>query len=170
MAAKAKFTTPVGVARYPYLTKPDSTGKFADGKYKTKLVVAKKDAKPFVDSIKAYAKAQGVNKLPFSEDPDNDNNIVITAKSKFKPLIFDPKNKEVKGDITISGGSKLRLAGVLYPYDTGVSLQLKHVQVVDLVSSSEDSMFDEVEGSFDADEIDEEPTFGEDLNDNDMDI
>lgn len=171
MAKKIPFVTPIGVARWPHLSEPDSTGKFADNKYKTKLIVSKKDAKPLIDNLKTTAKALGVSKLPFAEDPDNPDNVVFVAKSKYKPAIFDPKKKEISGDITISGGSKVRLAGILFPYDTGISMQLKQVQVIDLVSASEDPMFDEVEGSFDASDYDapSKPTFGE-LTENEMDI
>lgn len=170
MAKKIPFITPVGIAKYPHLTKPDSTGKFADNKFKTKLIVSKKDAKPLIDNLKATAKALGVSKLPFADDPDDSDNVVFTAKSKYKPMAFDPKKKEIKGDLHIGGGSKIRLAGVVFPYDTGLSLQLQQVQVVDLVSGG-NAMFDEVEGSFDASEYesDDEPTFG-DTATNDMDI
>ena len=171
MAKKIPFVTPIGVARYPHITSPDATGKFADNKFKTKLVVAKADAKAFIDNIKATAKALGVKKLPFADDPDDESNIVITAKSKYKPLVVDPKRKELKGDLSIGGGSKLRLAGFLFPYDTGVSLQLTQVQVIELVKGGGDVMFDEVEGAFSADDFgdDDEPTFGE-VSDNELDI
>lgn len=166
MAKKIPFVTPIGIAKYPHLSSPDSTGKFADNKYKTKLIVSKKDAKPLIDNLKATAKALGVSKMPFADDPEDSDNVIFTAKSKYKPATFDTKKKEVKGDIRIGGGSKLRLAGVVFPYDTGLSLQLKQVQVVELVDGA-DSMFDEIEGSFEADD---ETTFGEVASDDDMDI
>ena len=79
MSKKIPFVTPVGVAKYPYLTQPDTTGKFADGKFKTRLIVSKKDAKGFIDNIKNTAKALGLKKLPYADDPDNEENIIITV-------------------------------------------------------------------------------------------
>jgi len=54
--AKITFVSPVGTARYPHITTPDNTGQYADGKFKTKLVVPKKDAAPLVEHLKALAK------------------------------------------------------------------------------------------------------------------
>lgn len=148
--AKITFVSPIGTARYPHITTPDSTGQYADGKFKTKLVVPKKDAAALVDRLKTIAKEHKVSKLPFVEE---DGDIVFNIKSKYKPLVFDAKNNEVKKvDLRVGGGSKLRVAGVVYPYDKGLSLQMKQVQVIDLQDGS-DAMFDAAEGSFDASEF-----------------
>lgn len=170
MAKQEQFRTPVGIARYPYLTKADLVGKYADGKYKSKLVVSKKDAKTFMDSMKAIAKANNVKQLPYAEDPDNDENIIISVKSKRKPTVYDAKKNPVPPEVEISGGSKLRFGGIIYVYDKGLSLQLEQVQVIDLVSRSSEPMFDEIEGSFDASELSDEPTSGEDDSDDEMDL
>ena len=150
--AKITFVSPVGTARYPHITTPDSTGQYADGKFKTKLVVPKKEAAALVQRLKDLAKEHRVAKLPFTEE---DGDIVFTIKSKFKPLVFDAKNNEVKKvDLRVGGGSKLRVAGVVYPYDKGLSLQMKQVQILDLQDGG-DAMFDEADGSFDASELDD---------------
>ena len=145
--AKITFVSPIGTARYPHITTPDSTGQYADGKFKTKLVVPKKDAATLVEHLKAVAKEHRVSKLPFTEEVGD---VVFSIKSKFKPLVFDAKNNEVKKvDLRVGGGSKLRVAGIVYPYDKGLSLQMKQVQIIDLQDGG-DAMFEEAEGSFDA--------------------
>lgn len=155
MAKKVPFVSPLGVARYPHITTPDSTGKYADNKYKVQVLIPKKEAEPLVQQLKALAKELKVDKLPFKEDKDDPSMLVFMAKSKFKPLIFDAKRNEVKKvDLRVGAGSKLRVGGIVFPYDTGLSLQMKQVQIVDLVDGA-NAMFDDVEGSFDAAEFDD---------------
>lgn len=48
--AKPTITTPVGVALYPWLSKPD-TEYNKDGEYKVNLVLSKKEAQPIIDTI-----------------------------------------------------------------------------------------------------------------------
>lgn len=170
MAKKIPFISPLGVARYPHITTPDSTGRFADNKYKVQVLISKKEAEPFVQQLKAIAKELKVNKLPFKEDKEDPSMLVFVAKSKFKPLIFDAKRNEVKKvDLRVGAGSKLRMGGIVYPYDTGLSLQLKQVQILDLVDGS-NAMFDEVEGSFDASEFDDSDNNHDAAESNGLDI
>lgn len=165
--AKITFVSPVGTARYPHITTPDNTGQYADGKFKTKLVVPKKDAAPLVEHLKTIAKEHKVAKLPFTEE---DGDVVFSIKSKFKPLVFDAKNQEVKKvDLRVGGGSKLRVAGIVYPYDKGLSLQMKQVQVLELQDGS-DAMFEAAEGSFDASEFEGDDTQSSFTASNDLDI
>lgn len=165
--AKITFVSPIGTARYPHITTPDMTGQYADGKFKTKLVVPKKDAAPLVEHLKAVAKEHKVAKLPFTEE---DGDIVFSIKSKFKPLVFDAKNQEVKKvDLRVGGGSRLRVAGIVYPYDKGLSLQMKQVQVLELQDGS-DAMFEAAEGTFDASELDDGDSASAFTASNDLDI
>lgn len=151
--SKLTFVTPVGTARWPHITRPDTTGQFADGKFKVKLIVPKKDVEDFVRSLKELAKEHKVSMLPFKEDKEDPSNYEFSIKSKFKPLIVDAKKNEVKKpDLFIGGGSKLRIGGVIFPWAKGLSLQMKQVQVLDLVEGG-NVMFDEAEGSFDASEL-----------------
>ena len=155
MAKKLPFQSPMGTARYPHISSPDSTGKFADNKFKVQIVVPKAEAEPFVQHLNKLAKELDVSTLPYKVDKDDPSMIVFTAKSKFKPLIFDAKNNEVKRvNLKIGSGSKLRVSGIVFPYDTGVSLQMNQVQVIELVDGA-NSMFDAVEGSFDASDFDD---------------
>jgi len=158
--AKTQFITPIGVVRYPHITTPDTVGKFADNKFKAQLVISKKEAEPLVQMLKKMAKEHNVDKLPFKEDKEDPSMIVFVAKSKFKPLVYDAKRNEVKKvDLRVGAGSKLRVGGIVFPYETGLSLQLKQVQIIDLVDGA-NAMFDEVEGSFDASEFDSSDTGG----------
>lgn len=153
---------PAGIANYPHISVADTVGKYADGKFKTKLNVPAAEAQEAMAKIKAIADALGVEKLPFAplktKDSDgkvtvDNDTIVFSAKSKFKPMIFSAGGKEVTNmKDRIGAGSTIRLYCELWPYDTGVSLQMKQVQVIDLVSSNA-SAFDAVEGSFDPDEF-----------------
>lgn len=160
MAKKIPFVTPLGVARYPHITTPDATGKYADNKFKVQVLIPKKDAEPFVQQLKKVAKELDVDKLPFKEDKDDPSMLVFMAKSKFKPLVFDAKRNEVKKvDLRVGAGSKLRVGGIVFPYDKGLSLQMKQVQIIDLVDGA-NAMFDEMEGSFDAAEFDDSDNGG----------
>lgn len=163
MAKKQFILLPAGIANYPHISTADTVGKFADGKFKTKLNVPLAEAQDAMNKIKAIADALGVDKLPFgplktkdSEGKivvDNDT-IVFSAKSKFKPTIFasDGRTEVTNMKDRIGAGSNIRVYCELFPYDTGISLQMKQVQVIDLVSSNA-SAFDAMEGSFDPDEF-----------------
>ena len=46
----SKITTPVGIAHYPYISKPDT--KFNEkGEYKVALSIPKAEAKPIIETI-----------------------------------------------------------------------------------------------------------------------
>lgn len=85
------------------------------------------------------------------EEGNETGNIVVSFKCKAQitdkqgntrvnsPKIFDSKNKEFPKDEEIWGGSTLRVAFNAIPYYTamagaGISLRLKAVQIIDLVS------------------------------------
>lgn len=162
-----KFVSPVGTLRYPRITEADTGGQYSDGKYKTQLLVPKKEAQAFIEQLNQIAKDElkGVKnpQMPFKVDKEDDDTIVFVAKSKFQPLVFDGKGKQVK-KLTerVAGGTTARVAGSVFPYnDKGLSLQFKQVQVLSLVTGAQ-SMFDQMEGEFDASEFDksgEEQTF-----------
>jgi len=163
-AKNPRYTTPAGIAQYPYLTKPDT--KFnPDGEYKISLEI--KDPtlsaplvtfldEQFAASV-AKAKKENAGKkikegdVPYSVDEDS-GKVTVRFKLKAKvtpkqgdpfeqrPAIFDAKGKPLM-DAKIGGGSKVKVAYELVPYYTaiagaGVSLRLKAVQVIDLVEFS----------------------------------
>jgi len=157
----ATFTTPQGVAQYPWLSKPDT--KFSEeGDYKVNLIIAKEEALPALKLInqvyaenyeKEVKKAKGaeIKKAPppFSEELDDagqpTGNIILKFKSKaaYKPAIFDAKGIPMI-DSNIWGGSELKVNGSVAAYYTpligaGVALRLRAVQVIQYVEGGSGS-------------------------------
>jgi hypothetical protein len=149
------FTTPKGIAQYPWLSKPDT--KFSEeGDYKVNLVLSKQDALPILKQInevyaenyeKEVKKANGkeVKKSvpPYAEEFDDagqpTGNVILRFKSKaaYKPAIFDAKGIPMI-DSNIWGGSEIKVNGSVAPYFTsligaGVALRLRAVQVIQYV-------------------------------------
>lgn len=163
MATKPKlqrYTTPAGIAQYPYLSKPDT--KFnPDGEYKISLEIPADEAQAitaFLDeqlavSIATAKKENAGKKIKEGDAPYsvNDETGAVSVRFKLKakvtpkngdafeqkPAIFDAKGKPITGDAKVGGGSKVKVAYELVPYYTaiagaGISLRLKAVQVIDL--------------------------------------
>jgi hypothetical protein len=181
-----KFTSPEGVAGFPWLNKPDTKFK-PEGEYKTTLVMDEDEAKPMIERIEALIEAQLVtaqeevasnpklkasllkaNKMdkktgelvitrPYAEKLDDQGNptgkieFTFKMKASFKtkkgevieqhPQLFDAAGKELnRAKTPVRGGSVLSIAGEYVPYFTtaagvGVSLRMKAVQILKLVSS-----------------------------------
>ena len=167
--AKTPYITPIGIAKYPHIIEKDTVGNYANGKYTTKLVMSPEDAKPLIALLKAAQAKHDFGKdakLPVTDETikDGDNkkktgNLQFSFSSKFPPTVVSPDNKPIKvgklnDSFTIGGGSKIRIAGELYAYDKGISLQMHQVQIIDLVAGRA-SMFDAVDGSFDQSEFED---------------
>lgn len=163
-AKNPRYTTPAGIAQYPYLTKPDT--KFnPDGEYRLKLEIpgaAAQDIVTFLDEQHEASIAKAKKENPGKkikegsasyEVDDDSGKVTVSFKLKAKvtpkngepfeqrPAIFDAKGKPIQGEAKIGGGSKVKVAYELVPYYTaiagaGVSLRLKAVQVIDLVEFS----------------------------------
>jgi hypothetical protein len=97
MATKT-ITTPVGIARYPSLNRPDT--KFDDiGVYKVNLEMSSEDAEPFIKQIEAlFAEFLNDKKRELKKDklklhaaPWEDNDGLVQLKLKVKAM---GKNKE----------------------------------------------------------------------------
>jgi hypothetical protein len=155
--AKLNLTTPIGTARYPKITSPDTEGQYADGKYKTDLVLSDGDLKDVTKTIKEFAKAEFPDvkdpKLPIIVQKDKESGEVTTSirfKSARKPLILDAKKNRVPDGVTIGGGSRLRLGGTLASYNAGgnkgITIYLNAVQVVELAQGFSEGDFDEYDG------------------------
>ena len=160
-----RFTSPAGIAQYPYLNKPDT--KFnPDGEYKCKLELTAGQAQDIVtfldeqhEAAIAQAKKDPKNagkkikegSIPYEVNEDT-GKVTISFKLKAKvtpkngepfeqrPAIFDAKGKPMQ-DAKIGGGTKMKVAYEANPYYTAiagasVSLRLKAVQVIDLVEFS----------------------------------
>jgi len=149
-----QFTTPKGIAQYPWLSEPDTKYKKPDGEYKVDLIIPKADAIPVlkqinevfaenVDKETKRAKGQDVVKAkpPYWEELDDakqpTGNVVVRFKSQFKPAIFDAKGIPMVNN-SIWGGSELKVTATIGAWCTpllgaGVSLYLKAVQVIQYV-------------------------------------
>lgn len=164
MTKKAKaprFVTPIGVAQYPHLTKPDT--KFnPDGEYKVSLELDASAAEEIVSFLDeqfeqsvANAKKENAGKkikegdVPYSVNEENGKVTVrFKLKAKVTPkkgepwdqkvAIFDAKGKPIVDDIKIGGGTKMKVSYELVPYYTaiagaGISLRVRAVQIIELV-------------------------------------
>lgn len=141
MTTKIKFTSQFGAARYPHISSPDTKGKFADNKWKTKLVFPiNADTMKMVAEIEAaadtFADTAAVSVprkkmyVPIEVDEDA-NEIILITKTGYAPAIFDGKGNAAKG-VNIGGGSVLRVMGNIVPFDKGITLQLNQVQIKEL--------------------------------------
>jgi hypothetical protein len=157
--ANKTFTTPVGVANYPYISKPD-TQFDAEGVYKVTLAVPEDEAKPVIDlinaellaGVKALKESKPKTKfksapLPYAKELDDDGNetgnVLIKFKSKaaYKPSVFDAKNNPMINH-NIWGGSEIKVNGAIAFYSSpsigqGVTLRLRAVQVIQYVEGSD---------------------------------
>ena len=148
-----EFTTPKGIAQYPWLSKPDT--KFSEeGVYKVNLILPKAEAIPLLKQINGVfaenvdkeikkAKGKDIKKAnpPYFEELDDagqpTGNVILKFKSRYKPAVFDAKGIPMV-DSSIWGGSEIKVNGSIAPYYTvligaGVSLRLGGVQVIQYV-------------------------------------
>lgn len=155
-----RYTTPKGVAQYPYLNNPDT--KFnPDGDYKVTLVLSAEDSNAitqFLDeqlalSVAEATKANPGKKIKTADVPyrlnEETGEVSINFKLKAKvtpqkgepfeqkPAIFDAKGVPLR-DVNVGGGSKIKVSYEVYPFYTsligaGITLRLKAAQVIDLV-------------------------------------
>ena len=153
------FTTPKGIALYPWLSTPDT--KFnEEGEYKVNLVLSKEAAQPiinqineaFSENLKEEMKKHPGKELKTANPPYHDElddagqptgNVIFRFKSKaiYKPAIFDAKGGVVV-DSNIWAGSEIRVNASIAPYYTsmvgaGVALRLRAVQIITLVEGSQ---------------------------------
>ena len=156
--SKTKFTTPKGIAIYPWLQpdRPD-TAFDPDGKYKVQLKMPEAEAKPLMDLIKQvkadnFAAKDKVH-LPFSADEET-GEIIFKVQSKYKPKYVDSAGSPIPEDKVplMFGGSELKAKGMLDPYSgtsKGISMRLSAVQVINPVSGDGgDASFDAVDGGY----------------------
>lgn len=160
MATKPSFKTYKGFAVYPWINKAD-TEYDSQGVYKTGLRVPADQAKELMKQVQEVAmdefgaKKADKARMPWKVD-DETGEIIINAKSKFQPKVYDSEGQYIPADRLpqIWGGSVLRLKGQINTYDnsgnTGVSLQLSGIQVIELAErqGGDDDGFEAVEGSY----------------------
>jgi hypothetical protein len=148
-----KWVSPVGVALYPHLMKPDT--RFGENKFTCRLAFKPSEVKDIVNQVKALAKdafddIKGKH-LPFKKEEDG--TVSLQAKTEFKPAIVDSKGVQVTGKLAIGNGSQLRMSVAFSAYEGmggGVTAYLNSVQVISLVEFGAGSEFGEYQGDDDA--------------------
>lgn len=154
--------SPVGVAAYAWVNKPDT--KFAkpgeNGKYKITLVLDDtEDNRSFLSKIEAAAREIAPQmdpvvkmkrvlthtpwSLPEDDDPSDEKlkeefkgKIRLTANSDFKPGQIDSNRQGLPEDIFVMSGDHVRIKAMVKPFDGlggGISLKLKTVQLINKV-------------------------------------
>lgn len=157
MTTKVKFTTPFGVARYPHISSPDTKGKYADNKFKVKLVLplGSPEAQSFIAKIEEAAKELGKSGKsmyrPYTEDEDT-NEAIFVLKTNYAPPIFDGRGHPAKG-VKVGAGSVIRLLGNIVPYEKGITMQFNQVQIKELSGFGE-SGFEAIDDGYEFSEDD----------------
>ena len=163
---KENIVTPKGSLVYPHLNRADQ--KFdKDGVWRASLRLPKKDAEPLMEQITKEIEDNAANETkkrnktikianaPFSEDEEG--NIVFNFKLKAsgirqngekwsqRPVLYDSKGNifDPQNNI-IWGGTEAKVAFQPVPYfvgsiGAGVSLRLKAVQILNLVTGGADA-------------------------------
>lgn len=156
--SKTKFTTPKGVAIYPWLQpgRPD-TAFDAEGKYKVQLKMTEAEAKPIMDLIDESKKdnfaAKDKVRLPYDRDEET-GDIIFKVQSKYQPKYVDSSGSPIPEHQVplMFGGSELKAKGMLDPYSgssKGISMRLSAVQVINPVAGDgANENFDAVDGGY----------------------
>ena len=156
------ITTMVGTARYPHVNKPNTTFD-PDGAYSCDILVTEAEAKEFaakIETIRSEAhdmeerktgkKIRLCKEFPVKETEDGQWIIRSKQKAKGKNsrtgevYEFNIKLLDAQGkacDVEVGGGSKVKMAIKPYTWYSpslgfGVSLQLKALQIIELVAPS----------------------------------
>jgi hypothetical protein len=87
--------------------------------------------------------------LPWKKDrKTGELTLQATSGEKYRPPVFDAKNRKVPGRIIIGGGSTIKLDVTVNPYTGfggGISLYINSVQLLDL-KQRDGNRFEETEG------------------------
>ena len=163
----------VGESIFPHLNRPDV--RFNDwGEYKVTLKIGKQDASAMVklfdqaieDSLataEKEAKGKKVKPAPRPYKTEGDNvffkfkmrasgtNKKTNEKFSQRPALFDAKKNPIPASQSIWGGSLMKVAYQLIPYNSpaigaGVSARLKAAQIIKLVEGQNQNLFKEEDG------------------------
>ncbi len=133
------FVTEAMTAQNPKLSKPDTVGEYADGKYKTEAAADEAYTEHFQTQIQEVANAYfaGKKNVHFPWKEMKDGTIAFIFKSPRKqPELLDAKGVNLKHGIIIHSGSMIRIAGVIAAWEKGtkrgVSLWPDAVRVIKL--------------------------------------
>lgn len=156
----ARLTTPAGIAHFPYVTKPNTEGVFADGKYSISVSFPADD--PFVEVLNAkiqelMAEHWGkriprkatfpVRDVDGNRFPELAGRVLVRAKSAAEPVVVDADKKPLPEGHKVCHGDTVRVALVLAVFETsvlkGVTSYLEGVQLLESTWQDRvDAMFD----------------------------
>ncbi|QIG96577.1 hypothetical protein [Bradyrhizobium sp. 6(2017)] len=133
------FVTEVMTAREPHLSKPDTKGEYADGKYKTEATADKAYAERFQEEIQKVADDNFRSKknvhVPWKETKEGEIAFIFKSPRK-QPELADAKGNPIPLGIVIRSRSLIRISGVIAAWERGskrgVSLWSDAVRVIDL--------------------------------------
>ena len=166
------ITFPKGVARFPKISRPDTKGEYADGKYKTEVVLSDDDTKAMKQQLQKIAAEwfPGVKtvKLPIRTDK-KDGTVSFIAKSGMRddeakrPVVVDAKRTKINYSkdgvlpVDIGGGSTIKIHVCASNYEKGpnkgINLYLEAVQVITLKNHGDPMAgFSDEEDGYDASE------------------
>jgi len=176
MAKKVTIILPAGIAVWPKLDQVDvyqPTDKKGrpNGAEKRRFITRVKyndeDHRKVDDFLKQCLKDFDLEdgKLPWKKDrKTGELTLQATSGEKYRPPVFDAKNRKVPGKIIIGGGSTIKLDVTVNPYTGfggGINLYINSVQLLDL-KQRDANRFEETEGftygGDDEDEDDESST------------
>jgi hypothetical protein len=160
MAEKREtLTSPVLELVYPKISKADTYGDKADGKFKT---LAKLTGSPNGEQFKKVIEAKAKELMPKVKKPklpfwtNDEGEVFLRASSKYRPLVQDAQANEVPPEsvenLNIGGGTRARLKLGVNIFEGRLSLYLNGVQIAKLVqfvpkaSGFGDAIEDEGEG------------------------
>jgi hypothetical protein len=149
------LVSPIGIASFSHLAKPDTEGKFADGKYKVTLKLAKGVAENdafAADMNKRHDDAGGEENYAPVKDGDVQNARrvkkkkeekdewkgmwLVTFKSQFPPQLLQlGTDEELDAANAPRSGDRVKVAFAAVPYESGensgVSMQMRAVKLIE---------------------------------------
>jgi hypothetical protein len=142
--------TPKGLIMWAHIFSPDSTGKYADGKYKTKLRLFGDDAQKMIELLESFipeaSAAEGgaeISVMPYAQALDKDKKPIAGAfdfnfKTKQKPTVIDSKKQRITKLADFKDGGILGEGVIAFkPHawtvkrESGIGLYLQAVMIVE---------------------------------------
>jgi hypothetical protein len=160
MAKKVTIILPAGIAVWPKLDQvdvyqpTDKKGKPSGAekrRFITRVKYNDEDHRKVDDFLKQCLKDFDLEdgKLPWKKDrKTSELTLEATSGEKYRPPVFDAKNREVPAKVIIGGGSTIKLDVTVNPYTGfggGINLYINSVQLLDL-KQRDANRFEETEG------------------------
>ena len=148
--AKIKYQTPLGRARFPHLSKPDTAFDTVTPKFKVEIVMSAADAAPLVAKIReecVLVHGKASYRAPITVDEET-GEVAFKVQSKYMPVFIDSTGAVIDCEDpanipNIGGGSEIRAGGTLNIYEVsgtkGVALMLNTIQISSLMSAKADT-------------------------------